>query len=62
MQLARASYRRPAFAPAQGFGRGPVRNVAAAAAPAPSAWLSDDARLFASTFAAGFLFMTLFLA
>lgn len=33
----------------------------AAAAPAPSA-LGDNMRLFAATYAAGFLFVTLFLA
>jgi len=58
MQLARAPY---ATAPRQ-FGRGPVRVLAAAAAPAPAFQLSDDVKLFATTFAAGFVFVSLFLA
>ncbi|MEO6433326.1 MAG: hypothetical protein ABIO29_05040 [Sphingomicrobium sp.] len=51
------------FVPARAFGRGPVR-VLAAAAPAPSQALTlpNDVKLFASTFAAGFLFVTVFLA
>ena len=41
------------------FGR---RGAAAAAVPQPAARPSDDLRLFAWTFAAGFVFMTVFLA
>lgn len=43
------------------FGRGPVR-VLAVAAPAPAIRLSDEVKLFATTFAAGFLFVSLFIA
>ena len=43
------------------FGRGPAR-VHAAALSASSSVFSDEARLFATTFAAGFLFVTVFLA
>jgi hypothetical protein len=51
------SFSRPAFALSQRrFGRGPVRALEAPV-PAP-AWL-DDVRLFAVTFAAGFLFVTI---
>lgn len=58
---------RPRFAMHQGsaraFGRGPVRVLAAAApAPAPLFTIGDDVKLFASTFAAGFLFVSVFLA
>jgi hypothetical protein len=38
------------------FGRGPVRS-AAAAEPTPQ--LSDDLKLFAATFLAGFLFVSI---
>jgi hypothetical protein len=52
MQLAR-----PAFAPhPRMFGRGRVRVLAAPALP-PAA-LSDDLKLFASTFVLGFLFVS----
>lgn len=45
------------------FGRGPVRvHAAFEPAPKPAFRLGSDARLFASTFAAGFLFVTVFLA
>jgi hypothetical protein len=39
------------------FGRGPVRSATAAAERAPR--LSDDLKLFAATFAAGFLFVSI---
>jgi hypothetical protein len=39
------------------FGRGPVRSTAAASEPAVR--LSDDLKLFAATFAAGFLFVSI---
>ena len=52
------SFSRPAFAlRRRRFGRGPVR-VVAQAAPQPADWL-DDLRLFAATFAAGFLFVSI---
>lgn len=52
MQLAR-----PAFAMhPKRFGKGPVR--AMAKAPAPPARLGDDLKLFAMTFAAGFVFVS----
>lgn len=61
MQLAR-----PALAlHSRRFGRGQVRLLGTDAeysAPAPAVTLSDEARLFATTFAAGFLFVTLFMA
>lgn len=57
MQLVRHSL---ATSPRQ-FGRGPVR-VLAAAAPAPAFQLSDEVKLFATTFAAGFLFVSFLLA
>jgi len=42
------------------FGRGPTRVLAVAE---PDGWsLSDDARLFATTFAAGFLFISILVA
>ena len=43
------------------FGRGPAR-VHAAALPVPSSVPNDEVTLFATTFAAGFLFVTVFLA
>lgn len=43
------------------FGRGPVWLTVAPAAPAAIA-LSDDLKLFATTFAAGFLFVSLLIA
>ena len=56
MQLAR-----PAFAPhPRAFGRGPVRHATPANAPAIA--LSDDVKLFVSTFAVGFLFMSVLIA
>ena len=39
------------------FGRGPVRTLSAAAAPKMN--LSDDLKLFAGTFVAGFLFVSI---
>ena len=42
------------------FGRGPMRTTAPYAQPATAP--SDDLRLFATTFAAGFLFISLLLA
>jgi hypothetical protein len=39
------------------FGRGPVRELESPPAPAPI--LSDDAKLFAATFIAGFLFVSI---
>jgi hypothetical protein len=52
MQLAR-----PAFAPhPRMFGRGRIRELAAPALPRPP--LSDDLKLFASTFVVGFLFVS----
>ena len=51
------SFSRPAFALSQRrFGRRPVR---ALAVPAPQSNLGDDLRLFAATFAAGFLFVSI---
>jgi hypothetical protein len=52
---------RPAFAAhPRRFGRGPMR---VAAMPAAPAWrLSDDLKLFAATFLAGFLFVSILLA
>jgi hypothetical protein len=38
------------------FGRGPERVLAA---PAEKAWFSDDVKLFAATFLAGFLFVSI---
>jgi hypothetical protein len=52
-------FARPAFAIDQRrFGRGPRWTTAAPAQPQPLA-LSDDVKLFASTFAGGFLFVSL---
>ena len=39
------------------FGRGPARDVAAPKEPAPA--LSEDLKLFATTFVAGFLFVSI---
>ena len=51
------SFSRPAFALSQHrFGRRPAR---ALAAPAPQSNFGDDLRLFAATFAAGFLFVSI---
>ena len=56
MQLARsASANHPRL-----FGRGPVRDVEQAA-PVVSR-ISDDLKLFATTFAAGFIFVTVLFA
>lgn len=52
------SFSRPAFASCQRrFGRGPVRVGEQLAEKASG--LSDDVRLFAVTFAAGFLFVSI---
>ena len=52
------SFSRPAFAFSQRrFGRGPVRAMAVATTKQSS--LVDDLRLFAATFAAGFLFVSI---
>ena len=49
---------RPPFAShPRRFGRGPVRAMAIAAEP--RALLSDDVKLFAGTFVAGFLFVSI---
>ena len=56
MQLARTA---SAIHPRR-FGRGPMRNVEQAA-PAVSS-ISDDLKLFATTFAAGFIFVTVLFA
>lgn len=53
MQLARSA---SAVHPRH-FGRGPVRS-AAALEPAEAPRLGDDLKLFATTFAAGFLFVS----
>jgi hypothetical protein len=42
------------------FGRGPARLLGEGPAPKPR--LSDDLKLFAATFAAGFLFVSIFIA
>jgi hypothetical protein len=56
MQLAR-----PAFAPhPRAFGRGRVRELAAPILEAPA--ISDDLKLFASTFLVGFVFVSVLLA
>jgi hypothetical protein len=39
------------------FGRGPARDVGAPDEPAPA--LSDDLKLFAATFVAGFVFVSI---
>ena len=55
MQLAR-----PVFAPdPRRFGRGPVR---VAQTTTESSSISDDLKLFATTFIAGFIFVSIFLA
>ena len=52
------SYSRPAFAlPQRRFGRGPVRSAAEGQRAERS--LTADVRLFAATFAAGFLFVSI---
>jgi hypothetical protein len=51
-------FSRPAFAlPRRRFGRGPERVAADTASDERS--LTDDLRLFAATFAAGFLFVSI---
>ena len=53
---------RPLFAAdPRHFGRGPTK-VGAIALPAPETSASDELKLFASTFAGAFLFLTVFLA
>jgi hypothetical protein len=44
------------------FGRGPYKQVAAVEAPTRSWAISDDLKLFATTFAAGFVFVSVLLA
>ena len=56
MQLARTA---SAIHPRR-FGRGPIRDLEQAA-PAVSS-ISDDLKLFATTFAAGFIFVTVLFA
>jgi hypothetical protein len=52
------SFVRPAFAVSQRrFGRGPLRALAVAAPEGRG--IGDDLRLFAATFAAGFLFVSI---
>jgi hypothetical protein len=52
------SFGRPALAMSPlRFGRGPARTVEQATSVSPS-WM-DDLRLFAATFAAGFLFVSI---
>jgi hypothetical protein len=52
------SFSRPAFARCQRrFGRGPIRAFGQVVDGATS--LTDDVRLFAATFAAGFLFVAI---
>ena len=52
---------RPAFAPhPRAFGRGQVRVLAVPLAP--KAAVSDELKLFATTFVAGFLFVSVLLA
>ena len=58
MQLARTSFATHPLHGQRRFGRGPVR-VDAIAVPAPRAILSNEVKLFASTFAAGFLFVSI---
>jgi hypothetical protein len=60
MQLARTAR---AVHPRQ-FGRGPRRLLGRElqpACPAPRASMSDDLKLFATTFAAGFVFVSVFI-
>ena len=53
------SFSRPTFALSQRrFGRGPLRALEDPATAMPSAWM-DDLKLFAGTFAAGFLFVSI---
>ena len=57
-------FARPAFVTdPRRFGRGPARFAALAAPlPAPAPALGDDVKLFAATFAAGFLFVSCLIA
>lgn len=57
MQLARPLL----AADPRNFGRGPMR-IGAVALPAPEASPGDELKLFFSTFAGAFLFLTVFLA
>lgn len=55
-------FARPTYSCHQrGFGRGPMWTTEAIPEP-PAIALSDDLRLFATTFAAGFLFVSLLIA
>lgn len=58
MQLARPA---SAIHPRR-FGRGPMRDLGQAEPPPVAGRLGDDLKLFATTFAAGFLFVSVFLA
>jgi len=58
MQLARPA---SAAHPRQ-FGRGPQKHFDAEAAPVRAPAISDDLKLFATTFAAGFVFVSVLLA
>jgi hypothetical protein len=44
------------------FGRGPLRLVELEPAPAPAAPISGDLKLFATTFLAGFVFVSILIA
>ena len=44
------------------FGRGPYKQVAAQAVAARATLLGDDVKLFVTTFAAGFVFVSILLA
>lgn len=56
-------FARPAFAPPPTvFGRGRTRELAVAVAAPSRLSLSDDVKLFATTFAAGFLFVSVLLS
>jgi hypothetical protein len=58
MQLARsASTAHPRF-----FGRGPLKDPGPAAERLQKKSISDDLKLFATTFAAGFIFVTVLFA
>jgi hypothetical protein len=57
MQLARSA---GAVHPRQ-FGRGPTRHFGQAQ-PRPATSISDDVKLFATTFAAGFIFVSVLFA
>ena len=61
MQLARPLPAAPSRFGQRRFGRGPTR-FGATAIPRPETSASDELKLFASTFAGAFLFMTVFLA